>query len=466
MQRSCLKFFINPLIIFTVGQVVNWVEGLEVVLLVYGIWSPGLLQSIPLSGPGFDVALEEVNSVYSNNKTFQMRRVYISSTEVAGCSDTGAYFDHISDYYYRATGNCSQCLYILVNLGCGDPPMFAQLGREWNMLTISAGSTSFNVRDRALYPTTVSTCPFQFRPYTVMFRKLCELFNWRTLAYVYDTSRTLPFPLQLYDILTSFVRLNATDVRLQLFPIPVAPSDAIIADHLRKISQVARIVFLSGTPVLIRQIMVWITVDLPEQAIGPITYYRNDSMDEIALRAFPSLLQLILCYDRNAEADRTLKDHFKQEADVIYGYRYPENRQPTEFTTSSYILVKMIANILNRSIVQGFDYFDGQILAQQFLNHSYDAGPIGGIYVDSYESSVPFSYAGQPSTDSGGASAVENSRQPTTAGYAILRISRRRPPVRSDLSQHSCWNVSVDWIASLLLCGGSFFSVSPEAHHG
>ncbi|OQV12045.1 hypothetical protein BV898_13695 [Hypsibius exemplaris] len=392
-----LNLFIHPLIIFTVGQIVNWVEGLEVVLLVYGIWSPGLLQSIPLSGPGFDVALEEVNSVYSNNKTFQMRRVYISSKEVAGCGDTGAYFDQISDYYYRSTGNCSPCLYILVNLGCGDPPMFAQLGREWSMLAISAGTASFNIRNRLLYPTTISTCPFQYRPYMVMFRKLCDLFNWRTVAYVYDTSRTLPFPLQLYDLFTSFIRLNATDIRLQLFPIPVAPSDVIIDESLRKILQVSRIIFLSGTPVLIRQIMVeafkqnktsgeyvWITVDLPEQAVGPVTYYRNDSNDEIALQAFPSLLQLMLCYDRNADADRQLKSHFKRKAEAFYGYKYPENRQPTEFTTSSYIIVKMIADILNRSIVQGFDYFDGQILAQHFLNYSYDAGPIGGIYVDSY----------------------------------------------------------------------------------
>ncbi|OWA54062.1 hypothetical protein BV898_18483 [Hypsibius exemplaris] len=129
---------------------------------------------------------------------------------------------------------------------------------------------------------------------------------------------------------------------------------------------------------------VWITVDLPEQSIGPVTWYQNDSDDEVALEAFGSLIQMITCFDHDPEANRLLKGRIRRKAGEMYGYRYAPDREPSEFATSSYLITKMLASVVNDSIQRGLDISNGRLLAHQFLNTTYTAGPIGRLFIDSF----------------------------------------------------------------------------------
>ncbi|OQV12047.1 hypothetical protein BV898_13697 [Hypsibius exemplaris] len=276
-------------------------------LLIYGLWPPILLQSIPLSGPGFDVAIAEVNR------------------DLAG-----------------------------------------------GMKMQRSGATFSNLRDRALFPTTLATGPWSFR-------KMCETFNWTNVGLAYDTSRTLPFPLKLYQTLVSSESVRTGQIQLQLIPISAT---ANLTELLRKVTLVSRVVFVSGTPVLIRKLMVWISVDLPEQTIGPITWFQNDTDDQVAFRAFASLKQMITCFDHDPAANRLLKEEIRLKAQENYGYKYPLGRAPNEFATSSYATIKMLANVIHQSIQGGVDLYNGHLLTQQFLNRSHSAGPIGDLYID------------------------------------------------------------------------------------
>ncbi|OQV12046.1 hypothetical protein BV898_13696 [Hypsibius exemplaris] len=295
---------------------------LDVELLIYGLWPPILLQSIPLSGPGFDVAIAEVNR------------------DLAGV-----------------------------------------------MKMQRSGATFSNLRDRTLFPTTLATGPFQFELYSIMFRKVCETFNWTNVGLAYDLSRTLPFPLKVYQTLMSSASVRTGQIQLQLFPIPAA---ANLTELLQKVTLVSR-----GTPVLIRRLMmealkqnkttpeyVWISVDLPEQTIGPITWFQNDTDDQVAFRAFAPLKQMITCFDHDPAENRLLKEEIRLKAQENYGYKYPLGRAPSEFATSSYATIKMLANVIHQSIQGGVDFYNGRLFTQQFLNRSHSAGPIGDLYID------------------------------------------------------------------------------------
>ncbi|OWA50626.1 hypothetical protein BV898_15136 [Hypsibius exemplaris] len=366
---------------------------LNVELLIYGLWPPAMLQAIPLVGPGFDIGIDEANRELSN--ILRIERTYISGLEVVGCEDTGAYFDQISRHYYGYTEQKNDSLLILVYLGCDDSTIFGQLAREWNILAISGGTSNPDQRDRVLYPTTLLSGPFQFELYSTMFEKVCEAFNWSRVGLAYDTSGAIPFPTEIYKAFAASGSVRSGKLQLQPFPIP---PEANLTTILQKISQAARVVFISGTPALIRKFMirtleqnmtshneyVWITVDLPEVSIGPVTWYRNDSDDEVALKAFGSLMQMIICFDHDPEANRLLKGQIRRKTGEMYGYRYAPDREPSEFATSSYLIAKMLASVVNDSIQQGLDINNGRLLAHQFLNTTYTAEPIGRLFIDSF----------------------------------------------------------------------------------
>ncbi|OWA50616.1 hypothetical protein BV898_15127 [Hypsibius exemplaris] len=325
---------------------------LNVELLIYGLWPPAMLQAIPLAGPGFDIGIDEANQELSD--ILRIKRTYISGPEVVGCEDTGAYFDQISRHYYGYTEQQNDSLLILVYLGCGDSTIFGQLAREWNILAISGGASYPDQRDMVLYPTALATGPFQFELYSTMFEKVCEAFNWSRVGLAYDTSGAIPFPTEIYDAFSSSGSVRSGKLQLQRFPIPPEANHKTI---LQKISQAARDARFNN---------------------------HSSAVILVALEAFGSLIQMITCFDHDPEAHRLLKGRIRRKASEMYGYRYAPDREPSEFATSSYLITKMLASVVNDSFQRGLDISNGRLLAHQFLNTTYTAGPIGRLFIDSF----------------------------------------------------------------------------------
>ncbi|OWA52027.1 hypothetical protein BV898_16483 [Hypsibius exemplaris] len=340
---------------------------MEVELLIYGMWPPMLLQSIPLASPGFDVGITEVNREFAG--ALVMKRSFVSGKELLGCGDTSAYFDQISQHYYDYRQNGSDRLFIF------DIPKV----KEWNILAFSGGATFSNQLNPVLYPTTLVTGPFDFGLYSVMMRELCEASNWDTVGFIFDTSSPVPFPPQIYQMFASNEIVLTGRLQLQPFPIQ---ANSNLSDLVKKVSQVSRVVFLVGAPLLLRKIMAWIVLELPEQALGPVTWQRNDTYDDVALEAFGSMKQMILCFDRDSEADCLLKQKIIRATEESYGYSYPPGRAPSEFATTSYLVAKTIAKVINDSVHQHLDIKNGQVLAQQFRNRTFTSEAIGGLFID------------------------------------------------------------------------------------
>lgn len=72
--------------------------GINVTLMVYGVWPAYLTTSIPFLAPGYDVGISAVKKTYE--EYFDMNLVFVSSRNVRGCEDMPAYVDDVARYYH------------------------------------------------------------------------------------------------------------------------------------------------------------------------------------------------------------------------------------------------------------------------------------------------------------------------------------------------------------------------------
>lgn len=87
----------------------------DVTLMVYGVWGPPyIMTSLPQMGPGYETALQKVNSMYSDR--FNLSLAYVASKDVKLCEDQIAYYDDVSRFYYshqRTSKNNDSVLVLL-----------------------------------------------------------------------------------------------------------------------------------------------------------------------------------------------------------------------------------------------------------------------------------------------------------------------------------------------------------------
>ncbi|XP_055335888.1 atrial natriuretic peptide receptor 2-like [Paramacrobiotus metropolitanus] len=290
---------------------------LDVVFLSYGIWPAYLMTSIPFIGPGYDVALTQVNQIYADEK-IRFRLIHVASGNVKACPDQPAFVDDVSRYVYNnistvkdVYGNTSRhtkILPILLYAGCFEFDTLPQLAREWNMLSVLTGLTFEGFRNRDRYPTSIALGHFNYQNYVSAVNALLQLYGWYTVCLLYDVSQQIPFSYNVYKKLDSSLRnltilaLESDDAscnryqptspgstsgcfrtrRVQLFT--YAHNASMTVDYGSILADIAlncRIVIISSTPSVTREILiqahwhqqtnqeyVWISVELPENPLG------------------------------------------------------------------------------------------------------------------------------------------------------------------------------------------------------
>ncbi|XP_055347111.1 uncharacterized protein LOC129594414 [Paramacrobiotus metropolitanus] len=209
---------VRVLVLVLCRNILN-VKALNVTLMLYGNWPPYLVQCLPFMGPGFDLAVTEVQQTFGSS--FDLSQIYVSSANVKDCVDNGAYFTDVVDYYYRranrSTANRKKDVLIFIYAGCDDSPTFAHLGKEWNILIASCGTIFSKFRDRELFPTTLEVGPVQYDLYATVIADLCARYNWTTIGYIYDISGLMPFNAWTYQRLVRFVKIYSPGVEIQSF---------------------------------------------------------------------------------------------------------------------------------------------------------------------------------------------------------------------------------------------------------
>ncbi|GAU91540.1 hypothetical protein RvY_03774-2 [Ramazzottius varieornatus] len=234
---------------------VDWVHGItvlepsknesrtEVLILIYGMhYSTFQLQALSFTAPGFEAGVRLVNRQYDSSLSF--RTVYVENSSVLRCEDTGAYFDNVSEFYYRHR-TPSQII-VLFYCGCDANPIFGQLGREWDMLVVNTGSVHSSLRDRTSSPSTIALGPLQFEIYGSTTRLILEKFGWTSIAYVYDTSGRLPFHSLVFQRIR--LHLKETVPHIQLVPFRANASEIRQAPYSSILRQITK--FTRSNPIV------------------------------------------------------------------------------------------------------------------------------------------------------------------------------------------------------------------------
>lgn len=81
-----------------------------------------------------------------------------------------------------------------------------------------SGLTFSGIRNRHLYPTTLSLGYFNYENYATVVRKILDEYTWTSVCFVYDTSQQIPFNQNLFTRVDTYLRRNAKYIQIVSFP--------------------------------------------------------------------------------------------------------------------------------------------------------------------------------------------------------------------------------------------------------
>ncbi|OQV22016.1 hypothetical protein BV898_04226 [Hypsibius exemplaris] len=363
----------------------------NVTALIYVITDMPLLQSLPYTGPGYDLGARDVNVQFKDD--FNIHHQYVSSSRgtIKTCLDLGANYDSVVSLYHREKERGNNI--VLFFGGCDETTILPSLAREWDVLLLLTGTIFSTARDRELYPTTVALGSIQYQSFADMAVQLLKKYNWISSSFSYDlTSSTF------YIMMGKYISRNARQASLdglQMYFFPI--SSAVGIDYektLQEMAAVSRVVFFAVLPATMRRFMhsanrlgftrtqefVWIYIELPEAPSGTYQWIPNDNAT--SLEWFSTSFLLSPCYGYEPDTEPTLVAEMRERSLHDYNMTFPPNRGPSEMAIDAYRSMKILAEILNEIIDQRKDLTSGQVLAQQLLNRTVLAKGFGDRYID------------------------------------------------------------------------------------
>ena len=85
-------------ILTSLNSWIGTVVSLNVTVMVYGLWPPVLLQSIPFIRPGFEVGLENAKAKFASLQN--MTTVFVETSTISRCELSADYYYELVCYYY------------------------------------------------------------------------------------------------------------------------------------------------------------------------------------------------------------------------------------------------------------------------------------------------------------------------------------------------------------------------------
>ncbi|OQV11629.1 hypothetical protein BV898_14051 [Hypsibius exemplaris] len=325
----------------------------SVTLLVYGLQGQFYLQSLVFTASGFDLGVRDAMKRFGG---FNISLIYVPTADILVCQDTAAYFDRVSHYYYtQFLPQTPSSSIAIIYPGCDESTTLAQLGREWNALVMTTGTIYSNLRDRVLFPTTVALGPRQYEIYGVFLIRLFAKFNWTSVGLIYDISDRVSFNRIVSSRIQAYLRRNAPSVQLHSFPLDcgVGKKETDYAEvESRKMG------WDHGE-------IAWISMDVPQNSLGPLLWQMHDTNDEIALASFRSVFKLESCARKPTAKYDALLEEFRTRSERIYNVTFAPN-----------------AGVLVQSLNASNKIGNGRDIAQRFLNTTFDDPAAGDMFVD------------------------------------------------------------------------------------
>ncbi|OQV17296.1 hypothetical protein BV898_08547 [Hypsibius exemplaris] len=174
---------------------------LEVLIVTPGIMGFSATATIPRSGPGFDVAVNNVKAVYEN---LAFSQIYLYNLSIPDCP---TFADNVVNivskfFYQKGSQNRTAGPVYIVTPGCMEFLHLNQLAAAWNVLLITTGTSDTIMSDKIKSPTWISTNPFPGAFFGEIFDRLFKMQQWTSVYVVLDLDS-----IPLYQVV--FVALDA-----------------------------------------------------------------------------------------------------------------------------------------------------------------------------------------------------------------------------------------------------------------
>ncbi|XP_055330538.1 receptor-type guanylate cyclase gcy-17-like [Paramacrobiotus metropolitanus] len=271
--------------------------------------------------------------------------------------------------------------------------------RLWNTLWISTLSVTSQISDRIMNPTWIAVNDFSTSQCAHLYIDILTKYRWTTVYLITDPGDPSVFGAisgMLSKELARQPSIRYTARRISTKGAGVAYGN--FESVLRDVAAVSRVVLFFGHAFFLRELLItaeWLGMTNGEYVyialetmrnkpiIGDFNWHYNDDNDQIAFRAYQSLL-LLQPKNIDTPPNMQLGMEFIRRSARDYNLTYNISDQNFPNLVSSYWAVVATASLINESLsrTDRTDFQNGRALARLFLNHTYD-DQYGSLYVDS-----------------------------------------------------------------------------------
>ncbi|OQV17288.1 hypothetical protein BV898_08686 [Hypsibius exemplaris] len=358
--------------------------------------------ALGFSGPAYQAAVEECNRKYAGLLNFSLTflseednqsRYNATAASLATFGDMSV--EMVAQWYYTKRLFPSSGTSVIMGTGRADFTHLHELAANWNILyfqTVAYTRSEY----RLPAPPVLSTATISQVSISQTFLHLLLFYQWRAVYLVLDTDSPPIFNMfftQLEGI------LRASTFSFTLFKREIASrslerSPQRYGPLLEDLGQLSRVMVFFGRADHLRLMMVdawyrnmtngefvyvsWGPDDSGKHArVGNSSWAYGDNLDEIAQRAFASLL-----FVQQVESDQSARykaylEEFladlRRRAKTMFGISYTARQQPGQVILACYSTIVMLAQVLNESLASHGEesLHDAMVLASSFLNRTF-----------------------------------------------------------------------------------------------
>ncbi|OWA51161.1 hypothetical protein BV898_15655 [Hypsibius exemplaris] len=354
---------------------------------------------LPYAGPSQDIALQMIQEKYQGTFNFSMR--YVFDRKIKSCNELADNVVDLASNWWFKTRNRNS-IPALIFPACTDPETFSinQIAAAHNLLMITSIDNQNVIRNKTLSPTFVSVGHYNDGSYFDFYKAIVTTYAWRSVFILIDDATRVTYFSSVGSIAaSSLAEIPGQEVTVRHLQRPAA---TLLQKALQEFRSISRVLLFYGRAEGVRLLLinafllnmtngeyVYITVKnfLNAPLFGHLDWNYGDGDDEIAKKAFPSLLVIrpVDYNDTLPQTSRLNATDISRRALVDYNLTLSVGNLPMPNVIASYLSVEIFAQVLNASLsLYGpASLRDGSHLTRMIINNSFETD-VGSIEIDGH----------------------------------------------------------------------------------
>ncbi|OQV18898.1 hypothetical protein BV898_06960 [Hypsibius exemplaris] len=377
---------------------------ITVTIVVYGRVTEQGVTSLSIAEPPYELAVEKIRRDYGEYFTFD----YVRTTASPCLFDLQPDAQNANDslpWWYNRLFEPDRVLVFLTPGGSGlicdaNDASMQSLAGNWNTIIFNTISGIEMKGRSAPFATSLSFTSVGGTKYIDLALTLIVYYQWKSVFIVWDESSAPAFRALANGLSTGLNRIGKGYFHKKRHI--KSHSSFIYQPTLWEFGNVSRIMFYYGHAVWLRRILitaaslnmtdgqfVYIFTEMMSAPTlyGNLTWYNGDEDDEVARRAFQSLLILQPLDPPSQMSEQQpgqtgILAEFRRRSMLKYNASYAPGYDLINVLEDGYIAVLLLGQVLNETREDGQDLTDGRGLADRFLNRTFPTADFGDVFID------------------------------------------------------------------------------------